>query len=70
MPAAETCGLLLFADVLLVPGVMCMKKNTLGKELETVGQSLTDNKLSLHLVKTESILFGAKRKVSKIINAL
>ena len=29
------------------------------KELETVGDWLIDNKLSLHLGKTESILFGS-----------
>ena len=37
-------------------------ENTLGKELETVGQWLIDNKLSVHLGKTESILFGTKKE--------
>ena len=32
----------------------------LGTALETVGVWLIDNKLSLHLGKTESILFGTK----------
>ena len=44
-------------------------ENTLGKELKTVSQLLIDNKLSIHLSKTESILLGTKRKVLKI-NAL
>ena len=34
-------------------------------ELEAVNDWLIDNKLSLHLGKTESILFGSKRKLAK-----
>ena len=37
----------------------------LGVELEAVNDWLIDNKLSLHLGKTESILFGSKRKLAK-----
>ena len=37
----------------------------LGLELEAVNDWLIDNKLSLHLGKTESILFGSKRKLAK-----
>ena len=33
------------------------------KELESISDWLTDNKLSLHLGKTESILFGTKKKL-------
>ena len=32
-------------------------------ELKAVNEWLIDNKLSLHLGKTESILFGSKRKL-------
>ncbi|CAL4130302.1 unnamed protein product, partial [Meganyctiphanes norvegica] len=38
----------------------------LSKELESCRQWLIDNKLSLHLGKTEAIIFGSKRKLSKI----
>ena len=38
----------------------------LGQELESCSKWLVDNKLSLHLGKTESILFGSKRKLKKI----
>ena len=38
----------------------------LGQELESCSKWLMDNKLSLHLGKTESILFGSKRKLKKI----
>ena len=36
--------------------------------LETISDWLVDNKLSLHLGKTESILFGSKRKLSNCEN--
>jgi len=66
--AAVRCKVLLYADdsALLVPG--CNVKDiehTLGIELESVNQWLVDNKLSMHLGKTESMLFGSKRKLSK-----
>jgi len=35
----------------------------LSKDLEPVSHWLVDNKLSLHLGKTESILFGSKPKL-------
>ena len=38
----------------------------LGQELESRSKWLEDNKLSLHLGKTESILFGSKRKLKKV----
>ena len=40
----------------------------LGTALETISVWLIDNKLSLHLGKTESILFGTKRKLSNCRN--
>ena len=36
----------------------------LSSEFEYVSNWLIDNKLSLHLGKTQSILFGTKRKLS------
>ena len=38
----------------------------LGFELEMRSKWLIDNKLSLHMEKTECILFGSKRKLIKI----
>ena len=38
----------------------------LSEELESCKKWLTDNKLSLHLGKTESILFGSKKKLKNI----
>ena len=64
------CKLLLYADdsALLVPGCnVKVIENTLGVELESVHQWLVDNKLSMHLGKTESILFGTKRKLDQIL---
>ena len=40
----------------------------LGTALETISVWLIDNKPSLHLGKTESILFGTKLKLSNCIN--
>ena len=40
-------------------------EQTLSKELESIHEWLTENKLSLHLGKTESILFGSKRRLNK-----
>ena len=63
------CKLMLYADdsVLLVshkdPDHI---SNTLSHELESCNKWLVDNKLSLHLGKTEAILFGSKRKLNKV----
>ena len=38
----------------------------LGFELEMCSKWLIDNKLSLHMGKTECILFGSKRKLRKV----
>ena len=40
----------------------------LGLELEMCSKWLIDNKLSLHMGKTECVLFGSKRKLRKIDN--
>ena len=39
---------------------------TLSKELESCRVWLIDNKLSLHLGKTETILFGTRQKINKV----
>ena len=64
LSAAVTCKLLLHADnsVLLVSGnEIAGMEATLSSELESVSEWLTENRLSLHLGKTGSILFGTKR---------
>jgi ribonuclease P/MRP protein subunit RPP40 len=68
MEAAVTCKLLLYADdsALLVSGKdISYIESVLSEELQNVSNWLVDNKLSLHLGKTESILFGSKSKLSK-----
>merc|ERR1711874_804384 len=63
------CKLLLYADdsALIVSGTDPQTiADALSKELESCRQWLMDNKLSLHLGKTESILFGSKRKFKKV----
>ena len=69
MPAAVRCKLLLYADdsALLVPGKDTREMETaLSKELESACEWLTDNKLSIHLGKTESILFGTKKRRARV----
>ena len=64
MCSAVNCKLLLHADdsALIVPGKHVKEiELKLTKELESISNWLTDNKLSLHLGKTESILFGTKK---------
>ena len=62
------CTLLLYADDSTIlfshkdPDFISQK---LGQELESCSKWLIDNKLSLHLGKTECILFGPKRKLKK-----
>ena len=65
---AVNCTLLLYADdSALMVSHMDVKviQECLGLELEAVNDWLIDNKLSLHVGKTESILFGSKRKLAK-----
>ena len=60
--------LLLYADdsVILVTGKDRLQiEKELSKELQSVSEWLVDNKLSLHLGKTESILFGSKIRLKK-----
>ena len=68
---SEKCKLVLYADDSAIlfshkdPGVI---RNVLGTELENCNKWLIDNKLSLHLGKTECILFGSKKKLTKVEN--
>ena len=66
MEIAVHCKLILYADdsALLIPGRNLKDiEKQLSIELSCVNEWLVDNKLSLHLGKTESILFGQKRKI-------
>jgi hypothetical protein len=68
MSAAVNCKLLLYADdsALMVSNKdIGFIQSSLSQELESVSKWLIDNKLSLHLGKTESILFGTKRKLKQ-----
>ena len=68
MCTAVSCKLIIYANdsVLLVSGKSILWiEETLHNELDSVREWLTANKLSLHLGKTESILFGTKRKLCK-----
>ena len=64
---AVRCKLLLYADdsALLVSGKDTqLIQESISSELEAAREWLINNKLSLHLGKTESILFGSKRKLN------
>ena len=68
MEAAVSCRLILYADdsALLVSGTsVSVIEETLGHELTFLSKWLVDNKLSIHLGKTESILFGSHKKIRK-----
>ena len=67
MKNSVNCDLYLYADdsALVVGGRDATKiEQTLSKEMENLSIWLEQNKLSLHLGKTESILFASKRKLS------
>ena len=66
MKSAVNCDLLLYADdsaLLVLDKNIGVVEQTLSQELHNVSEWLIDNKLSLHLGKTESILFGSKCKL-------
>ena len=68
MSAAVRCKLLLYADdsALLVSVKDVVEiEVALSVEFEVVQEWLVDSKLSLHLGKTESILFSSKRRVQR-----
>ena len=69
MSSAITCDLCLYADdsMLLVSGNNVEEiEKTLNTEMNEISKWLQANKLSLHLGKTESILFGSVRKLKHI----
>ena len=69
MASACDCSLFLFADdsALLVSDRDKLKvEKALSSELNKICTWLNDNKLSIHLGKTESILFGSIPKLSKV----
>ncbi len=66
--AVFVCNMFLYADddALLASGKETNKiQEKLGEELVKVKDWLSENKLLLHLGKTESIIFGSKYKLSK-----
>ena len=68
MEASVFCKLILYADdsCLLASGKHIKTiENVLGDNLLCLSNWLINNKLSLHLGKTESILFGTKHMLSK-----
>ena len=69
MPISIRCNLMLYADdsALLVSGDDPNEiAQILSEELESCRKWLIDNKLSLHLGKTESILFGSKNGLKTV----
>ena len=69
MSISIKCKLLLYADdsALIVSGSDPQTiADKLSEELESCRKWLLDNKLSLHLGKTEAILFGSKRKLKNV----
>ena len=71
MPLSVKCKLFLYADdsTLLVRGKQPnLIAQALSENLDMCRGWLIDNKLSLHLGKTESILFGTKRKLKDVTN--
>ena len=66
MEAAGSCQLILYADdsALLVSGKDVNKiEEQLGNELSSLNGWLVDNRLSINLGKTESILFSTKKRL-------
>ena len=66
MSGAVTNKLLLYADnsaILVTDKHVSNIETVLQRELEVVHEWLIDNKLSLHLGKTESILFGSRPRL-------
>ena len=45
--------------------ILLLLEEILKRELESVSEWLAENRLSLHLGKTESILFGSNKRLAK-----
>ena len=68
MKAAVKCKLLLYADdsaLLASSSDVSEIEEILKLELESVSKWLAENRLSLHLGKTESFLFGSNKRLAK-----
>ena len=68
MKAAVKCKLLLYTDdsaLLASSSDVSEIEDVLSRELESVSEWLVVNRLSLHLGKTESILFGSNKRLAK-----
>ena len=68
MKAAFKCNLLLYADdseLLASSSDVSEIEEILKRELESVSEWLAENRLSLYLGKTESILFGSNKQLAK-----
>ena len=71
MQISVNCKLMLYADdsALLISGKFpSVIAQNLTEELNSCYQWLVDNKLSLHLGKTETMLLGSKKKLKKVQN--
>ena len=69
MSQSVNCDLLLYADdscLTVTHKDINYIENTLNTNLSSLGDWLVDNKLSIHLGKTESILFGTSIKLAKV----
>ena len=62
---ADDAAIYIYICILISDKHVDSTDSRLGTALETISVWLIDNKLLLHLGKTESILFGTKRKFSK-----
>ena len=70
MITSVNCDLFLYADdsTLLVGGkITAVIQNTLSIELNAIRGWLEENKLSIHLGKTESILIASKIRLASLI---
>ena len=71
MSISLNCGLSLYADdsaLMFAHNDPVVIASRLSSELSNCKRWLTDNKLSLHLGKTESMLFGSSRKLKGVDN--
>ena len=65
MKSACSCDLILYADdsaLLVADSNVSLVESRLSRELKNVNTWLSENRLSFHIGKTESILFGTSQK--------